>query len=346
MITVKEIAQICGVSPSTVSNILNGKTNMSEETRQKVLGKIKEIGYQPNFFAQSMRKQNSRIISIITEDLNQFGTGSVVEAAMAYCEDHDYRTILMNLRMYDKWSDTWFEDEQKLKEVLRPVVQESLSIRVDGLVYVAGHCRVINSLSPALPIPAVFAYGLSGCEKYPSVLIDDEKGGYDITRYMISRGHKKIGLIGGVAENLHTKSRLLGYQKALFEGNILYNPLWVRYGDWTRKSGCRETEYLVGEGVTAIFCMNDDMAAGAYDYLYDHYLEVGKDVSIVGYDDKEMAEYLRPGLTTNKIELQEIGRKAAELLIRSLEEGQAEKDNSGIVRIPCRMIERGSVGAV
>ena len=79
MITVKEIAQICGVSPSTVSNILNGKTNMSEETRQKVLGTIKEIGYQPNFFAQSMRKQNSRIISIITEDLNQFSTGSIVE---------------------------------------------------------------------------------------------------------------------------------------------------------------------------------------------------------------------------------------------------------------------------
>ena len=118
MITVKEIAQICGVSPSTVSNILNGKTNMSEETRQKVLGTIKEIGYQPNFFAQSMRKQNSRIISIITEDLNQFSTGSIVEAVMAYCEDHDYRTILMNLRLYDKWSDTWFEDEQKVKAVL------------------------------------------------------------------------------------------------------------------------------------------------------------------------------------------------------------------------------------
>ena len=121
MITVKEIAQICGVSPSTVSNILNGKSNMSEETRQKVLGTIKEIGYQPNFFAQSMRKQNSRIISIITEDLNQFSTGSIVEAAMAYCEDHDYRTILMNLRLYDKWSDTWFDDEQKVKTVLDPV---------------------------------------------------------------------------------------------------------------------------------------------------------------------------------------------------------------------------------
>lgn len=345
MITVKEIAQICGVSPSTVSNILNGKTNMSEETRQKVLGTIKEIGYQPNFFAQSMRKQNSRIISIITEDLNQFGASPIVEAVMAYCEDHDYRTILMNLRLYDKWSDTWFDDEQKVKAVLDPVVQESLSIRVDGLIYVAGHCRVINSLSGDLPIPAVFAYGLSGCEKYPSVVIDDEKGGYDITKYIISKGHQKIGMIGGVVENLHTKSRLLGYQKALFEGNILYNPFWVRYGEWTRISGYREAAFLVKEGVTAIFCMNDNMAAGVYDYLYENHLEVGKDISVVGYDDREMAGYLRPGLTTNKIELREIGRRAAEILIRSLEEEMEEKD-SGIVRIPCRMIERGSVGAV
>ncbi len=343
MITVKEIAQICGVSPSTVSNILNGKSNMSEETRQKVLGTIKEIGYQPNFFAQSMRKQNSCIISIITEDLNQFSTGSIVEAAMAYCEDHDYRTILMNLRLYDKWSDTWFDDEQKVKTVLDPVVQAALSIRVDGLIYVAGHCRVINGLSPDLSVPAVFAYGLSGCEKYPSVVIDDEKGGYDITKYMISKGHKKIGLIGGAAENLHTKSRLLGYQKALFEGNILYNPFWVRYGDWRRKSGYEETGYLVREGVTAIFCMNDNMAAGAYDYLYENHLEVGKDISIAGYDDREMADYLRPGLTTNRIELREIGRKAAEILIRSLEEEQRESTESGVVRIPCRLIERMSV---
>ncbi len=346
MITVKEIARICGVSPSTVSNILNGKTNMSEETRQKVLGTIKEIGYQPNFFAQSMRKHNSRVISIITEDLNQFGTGSIVEAVMAYCEDHDYRTILMNLRLYDKWSDTWFDDEQKVKAVLDPVVQESLSIRVDGLIYVAGHCRLINSLSPDLPVPAVFAYGLSGHKKYPSVIIDDEKGGYDITKYIISKGHRKIGLIGGTAENLHTKSRLLGYQKALFEENILYNPFWVRYGEWTRTSGYREAGYLVKEGVTALFCMNDNMAAGAYDYLYENRLEVGKDVSIAGYDDREMAGYLRPGLTTNRIELREIGERAAEILIALLEEETAEKKDYGIVRIPCRLTERGSVGAL
>ena len=77
--------------------------------------------------------------------------------------------------------------------------------------------------------------------------------------------------------------------------------------------------------------------------LYENHLEVGKDISIAGYDDREMADYLRPGLTTNRIELREIGRKTAEILIRSLEEEQQESTESGVVRIPCRLIERMSV---
>ena len=99
MVTVKEIARRCNVSPSTVSNILNGKTNMSEQTRQRVLEMVRETGYQPNFFAQSMRKQKNRMLGIITEDLNEFSTSPIVEAIMAYCDDHGYRAILMNLRL-------------------------------------------------------------------------------------------------------------------------------------------------------------------------------------------------------------------------------------------------------
>ncbi len=342
MVTVKEIARRCNVSPSTVSNILNGKTNMSEQTRQRVLEMVRETGYQPNFFAQSMRKQKNRMLGIITEDLNEFSTSPIVEAIMAYCDDHGYRAILMNLRLYDKWQDTWFEDAEKLKAVLNPVLQEALSIRVDGLIYVAGHCRIINSLPKDFPLPVVFAYGVSWNKKYPSVIIDDEKGGYDMTRYLISKGHTRIGVIGGMADNLHTQNRLLGYQKALFEGNILYNPCWVRYGNWCREAGYRETESLLEEGVSAVFCMNDNMAAGVYDYTYEKGLAVGKDISIVGYDDKEIADYLRPGLTTNKIPLQEIGTASARMMVGALESEEGILD-LGIVRIPCRLTERDSV---
>ena len=343
MITVKEIAKVCNVSPSTVSNILNGKANASEKTRQKVMAAVKELGYQPNFFAQSMRKQNSHIIGVITEDLNQFGIVPIVESIMAYCDDHEYRSILMNLRLYDKWSDTWFEDETKLKNVLEPVLREALSIRVDGLLYVAGHCRVINVFPDELPIPLVLAYGLSGKKQYPSIIIDDEKGGYDMTKYLIAKGHTKIGLIAGAEGNLHTRSRLKGYQKALYEGNILYNPQWVQYGDWFRESGYRAAKYLLQDGVTALFCMNDLMAAGAYDVIYEENLVVGMDIAVVGYDNREMSKYSRPGLTTNEIQLREIGRQSAETLIGLLEAGERTEEALQVIYIPCRMIERESV---
>ncbi len=343
MVTLKELAKMCGVSISTVSNILNGKPKVSDETRQRVMEVVKQTGYQPNYFAQGMRKQKTRIIGIIVEDLKEFSTPPIVETVMAYCEDNNYRTILLNMRLYDKWQDTWYNDEKKYQSVLQPSIQELLSIKVDGIMYVAGHCRVINCFADDFKTPAIIVYAISGSPKFSSVVIDDEKGGYDMTKYLTSMGHRKIGVIAGTSDNLHTKKRSLGYQKALFEEQILYNPYLIKYGDWQRSSGYAETESLVKEGVTAIFCMNDSMAAGCYDYLYEHNIKVGQDVSVVGYDNKEISEYMRPLLTTNDIGLTEIGSRAAEILLKHIEEETEANIDSNIIKIPCRLIERESV---
>lgn len=346
LVTLKEIAQMCNVSITTVSNVLNGKPKVSEATRQRVLEVVKETGYQPNYFAQGMRKHKTRIIGIIVEDLDLFSTPPIVEAIMAYCEDNNYRTILVNMRLYDKWQDTWFSDKKKIQSVLQPSIQELLSIKVDGIMYVAGHCRYIDFFSNDFQIPAIIVYALSTSPRFPSVVFDDEKGGYDITKYLISKGHRKIGVIAGMAGNLHTEKRSLGYQRALFEEGILYNPDWIKHGDWKRLSGYKQAAKLVKEGVTAIFCMNDLMAAGAYDYLYENNIIVGKDISIVGYDNNNISEYLRPRLTTNDILLKKIGKKSAELLIDILEDGMADCNKQKIIKLPCKMIIRESVNSI
>jgi LacI family transcriptional regulator len=346
LVTLKELAQMCGVSVSTISNILNGKPKVSEETRQKVLEVVKMTGYQPNYFAQGMRKRKTRIIGIIVEDLSEFSTPPIVEAIMAYCEDNNYRTILLNMRLYDKWQDTWYNDEMKLQSVLQPSLQELLSIKVDGILYVAGHCRVVNCFSDDFEIPAVVVYAFSKAHRFTSVVIDDEKGGYDMTKYLISMGHRRIGVIAGTVDNLHTQRRSLGYQKALYEEQILFNPNWIRYGDWKRLSGYSQTEYLVKEGVTAIFCMNDNMAAGCYDYLYDHGLQVGRDISVVGYDNKEISEYLRPNLTTNDIGLAAVGKKSAAILLNQIENGAEESSKPNVINMPCQMVIRESAGKI
>ncbi len=346
MITLKEIAKKCGVSITTVSNVLNNKPKVSDETRQRILELVKETGYQPNYFAQGMRKQKTRIIGIIVEDLELFSTPAIVEAIIAYCDDNNYRTILVNMRIYDKWKDTWYADEEKIQSILQPMVQELLSVKVDGIMYVAGHCRHIDYFNEDFDIPAIIVYALSESRRFPSVIFDDEKGGYDITKYLISMGHRKIGVISGANNNLHTHYRRLGYQKALFEEGILYNPSLVLHGDWERPSGYKPAEKLVKEGVTAIFCMNDRMAAGAYDYLYDNNIIVGQDISIVGYDNNNISEYLRPPLTTNDIPLRDIGKTAAKYFLNSLEENHDTNTKKEILRLPCNMVIRESVKSI
>lgn len=343
MVTQKEIARMCGVSTSTISNVLNGKRKVSEATRQKVLDIVKKTGYQPNYFAQGMRKQKTNIIGIIAEDLIQFSSPPIIERIMAYCEDMHYRTILINMRMYDKWMDTWYDDEEKLQSVLKPAIRELISIKVDGIIYVAGHARLANCFPDDFEVPAIVVYAYSKSPNFASVVIDDEKGGYDMTRYLISRGHRKIGVIAGTADNLHTQKRILGLQKALYEERIPFNPDWIKYGNWKRDSGYREAEGLIREDVTAIFCLNDDMAAGVYDYLYEHGLRAGEDISIAGYDNMEISGYLKPALTTNEIPFAQIGIKSAELMIKLLNDEYELKPGSEIIKMPCRIIERDSV---
>lgn len=106
MVTLKEIARECKVSPTTVSNILNGKPKVGEETRQRVLKTVEKMGYRPNYIAQGLRKRRTRMIGIIVEDISQFTTPEIVEGIMSRCEEKGYRVIVKNLRLYARWSDS------------------------------------------------------------------------------------------------------------------------------------------------------------------------------------------------------------------------------------------------
>lgn len=346
MITLKEIADRCQVSTSTVSNILNGKPKVSEETKRRVLDVIRETGYQPNYFAQGMRKQKTRMIGIMVEDLDQFSSPKIIEGIMAYAEEHNYRTILVNMRLYDRWGSSWYNQEKMYQSILEPSLQEMVSVKVDGVIYVAGHARIINCFPDDFKLPGVVAYGYSMNPHYPSVVIDDEKGGYDATIYLLEKGHRKIGVIGGAADNIHTVKRTLGYQKALFEWQILFNPELIQNGNWDRASAYPLAKKLIEEGVTAIFCMNDEMVAGVYDYLYEENMQPGKDVAVMGYDNRELSSYMRPTVTTMDIPLTAIGATAAERMISLLDMEEKNEEEHLEVKLVCTLVERESVHSI
>lgn len=341
MVTLKEIARECRVSPTTVSNILNGKPKVSEETRQRVLDTVEKRGYRPNYIAQGLRNQKTRTIGIIAEDIAQFTTPEIVEGIMSRCEEKGYRAVVKNLRLYARWSDSWYDNESSYHSILDPTLKELESIRVDGIIYIAGHARVIHCFSEEFKTPAVMAYAFTDNRRVPSVAIDDKKSACEMIHYLISKGHRKIGVIGGKENNIHTQQRLQGYQEALFENRILFNPSWVRYADWEKNSAYQEARELLKEDITAVFCMADRMAGGVYRCLDEMGLRAGRDIAVAGFDNQDIAEYFVPGLTTMALPLREIGSVSADYLLKQMEETQEEIPEK--ILIPCTFTERESV---
>lgn len=344
MVTIKDIAEECKVSITTVSNVLNGKAKVGEQTKQRILEAIQKRGYRPNTIAQGLRSQKTKLIGIIADDIAQFTTPAIIEGIMSCCEERGYRTTVRNLRMYARWQDSWYYDEKAYHSVLDPMLEELDSYMVDGVIYIAGHARKISCFPETYKTPAVMAYAYAKNPRVPSVLIDDESSAYQIVRYLIDKGHRRIGVIAGREDNLHTQRRLLGYQKALYDAHILYDSTLVEFAGWENESGYGAIEALLKTDITALFCMTDRSAGGVYRYLDEQRLRVGRDLSVAGFDNQELAQYLIPGLTTMALPLQEIGNVSAKLLFQQIEEGIVEENKE--ILIPCTFVERQSVVSI
>ena len=335
MITLKELASRCNVSIATVSNILNGKSNVGEETKKRVLEVVKETGYKPNIMARGLRANKTKTIGLIVEDLTAFSSPWIVEGAMSYLEENGYGTVLENLRMYTKHIDTW-ENQNSFSKIVNSAINQMISIKVDGIIYVAGHARNIFIDTAKIEIPFVMTYAFSENKDIHCVNIDDEKAAFELTDFLIKQGKKRIAVIGGKKDNLHTIHRLVGYEKALKKNQLFYDESLITFGDWERYGGFEATNHFINKNCDfdAIFCFNDLMAAGCFDALLEKNIVPGKNVSVVGFDNREVSEYLKPSLTTMEIPLEEIGVESAKMLL--------EKDLKNKL-IPCKMILRDSV---
>ena len=340
MAKIKEVAEACGVSIATVSNILNGKGRASEETKNRILKVAKEMNYVPNWMAKNLKQRKTKVIGIITEDLTVFNCVDIIDGIHELLEQKGYTFILGNLRLYKKYNNEFYHHEDYFSQVQEEFrIMESA--QVAGVIYVCAHCREIKFLPKIENIPIVLAYGFSKEEAIPSFMYDDEKAAFDATNEMIINGHEKIGLIMGEKISLHTIARLKGYQRALYESGLLCNPSLICDGDWSREKGCEAANTLMKQGVTAIFAMNDEMAAGVYDYVHEIGLEIGKDIALVGFDNREICTAFMPPLTTMSMPLNEIGKNAAKTIISILDNEMPLISQKNYVK--CNLVRRKSV---
>ena len=341
MTTIKEIAKACNVSVATVSNILNNKPGASTETRKKVLAMVEELNYTPNVVAKNLKLQKTRSIGVIAEDMTIFSIPDIIDGITEYCEKVDYQILLTNLRLFKKYNDTYYNREDYYDRVGLEI-KKLMEKQVEGIIYVAAHERVIKCIPDKLPIPAVMAYGYTENPEVPSIVVDDTHGAYEMIQHLVEYGHEKIGVITGKRDSMHAQARLIGYQTALYDHGILYDPNLVVWGDWTRESGYYGMEQLIDKNVTAVFCMNDLMAGGVYDKLADSGKRVGVDLSVAGYDNRELSSYYNPPLTTISLPLHDIGYRSGEIMIEMLE-GKKLRPDEIICAVPCTKLIRQSV---
>ena len=171
-------------------------------------------------------------------------------------------------------------------------------------------------------------------------MYDDEKAAKDVTKLLIAKGHRRIGVICGPASSYQTRTRLEGYKAALAEHGIKVKSGLIAYGDWERPSGYKLAARLLDQKVSAIFSFNDLMASGVYEQAVERGLKIGKDISLFGFDDRDISQGYVPALSTVHMPLNEIGRRSAEIVLSQIKQRRVIKKR---IYLPCSVLVRRSV---
>lgn len=341
MAVMKDIAALAGVSTATVSHVLSGKKTVSEDVRKRVMDAITLTNYTPNTIAKSLRTSRTKTIGVLVEDICAYPVPEIVDGISEFLEGHGYQLILDNLHLLGKLYNH-YEQLTQYKDIVNRGVRLMTNTQVDGIIYVCMHDRRIDKIIESVNKPLVYANAYSSNPHEPSITYDNEDSVNQITQLLIDNGHRHIAIICGHAGSSSTKLRLTGFKAALNKAGITIPAEYIRWGNWEFESGISEAEKLLQMPLrpTAIVAMNDLMAAGCYTTVQKHGLRIPKDLSIVGFDNREIASYLFPPLTTLGMPHKEIGRASGALMLRRLSDTQAEIRS---VVIPCEVVIRASV---
>ncbi len=335
--TMTDVARHAGVSQSSVSIVLNDMAGarIADATRERVVKSARELGYVPPSQRRvDLQAETRNRIAFIIDEIS---TSPHPVVSLDGVRDLAWESghLVMS---YVTRSDRDLE-----RATLELIARDP---QVAGVVYATIFTREV-SLPKELPdLPLVLLNCYSSNRQITSVLPAEVTGGFSATEHLIKNGHKRIGFINGEPWMDAAIDRMKGYKQALATHDIPFDPALVRDGDWLPLRGYQLAQELLtlANRPTAILCANDLMAIGAMEAAAELSLRVPEDVSIMGYDDQELARYTHPPLTTIVLPNYEMGRHAAELLIDRIALGRNPR--SGIIKVDGPVVERGSVSNI
>jgi LacI family transcriptional regulator len=328
-----DVAKAAGVSQTTVSFVVNGVTdaNISQETRDRVLAAVKELGWRPNAMARSLSMRRSQTIGLISDEVaTSPHAGQIIQGAQDAAWARTKMLLVVNTGSNP--------------ELERAAVEMLLAWQVESVIYATMYHRQVEPAPVYAQVPTVLLDCFSPDRALTSVVPDEEQCGYDATMYLIQRGHRRIGFINNSGPIPATFGRMAGYQKALIEAGIPFDAGLVRACPSVAAESYRATLDLLqqAERPTALFCFNDSMAMGAYDAIKQLGLSIPQDVAVIGCDNLELiATQLHPPLTTLALPHYEMGQWAVEYVIHALDQPDTGQPPQHM--LPCRLVERSSV---
>src|SRR5512139_2796178 len=328
-LTIRDVAKHAGVSHQTVSRVINGDALVTPETRAKVEAAIAALGYQPNAIARSLAAGRTHMLACLAPNLTDYTFARIIEGAETECRQHGFFLISSSA-----------PDEAAFAALINELVP---SRRIEGLMVINPY---IDQRTQHLPdtIPTVFIGGHPRAgHDVAAITLDDYGAARSAVEHLIGLVHTRIAMITGPLVEDCTQDRITGYRTSLVEAKLKTDPALIVEGDWAASSAPKATLKLMKlkQPPTAIFAQNDRMALGALRAARDLGLRVPEQLSVIGLDDMPLASYFDPPLTTMHQDMFAIGRTAAQLLVRAVEQPQVKHQQ---LRQPAELIIRQSTG--
>lgn len=334
-VTISDIAKRAKVSAATVSRVLNNSGYVKEDTKARILVAIKEMNYTPSAIARSLSKSETNTIGVIVPDITNAYFGEIIKGISEIAEKNNLNIILFN-------TDNYLDKEVRALNLLKEQ-------RIKGIIMTPGfgeakcNDRYIKTIEN-LNIPIILASADVKFVELNGVFVDNVKGGFDATNLLIKEGHTKIGIMTGLLSSEPQIDRLIGYQKALKDSNILFDTRYVYHGDFKLDNAYELTKKLLNEKEppTALIICSNMMTMGVIKALKEKNKDIPKDLAIVGFDKIDFLDIVGLNITYMEDCPVELGRASMEMLCEVID--NRKNNNSGVRRliISPQIVARGS----
>jgi len=331
--TIKDVAREAKVSPATISYVLNGKGNISEETKARIYAAMEKLNYIPNLSARGLVQNTSKLIGVVipqTEPgerliFNNSFYSEVIGAIEYTARMQGYHVLISATDA----NESYFNLARQRN--------------LDGIIVIGAYPDQFYLDVKKTQIPIVLIDSYFEDHYFHSIQINDRYGGYIATKYLLDKGHRNIGIFTGkIKEGGVVKKRYDGYVDALNEYGIPVNPEFIFEETVDFDSGLKLADRLLDKktDITAIFCIADILAIGAMKGLLNRGVKIPDDISIIGFDDLIISRYFSPSLTTVHQDIAKKGEEAVRLLLNTINDAQKGKQE---IILPLSLVERESV---